>query len=376
MKVLVNAVSVREGGPLVVLQKLLAGMLNEGAHTWIVASGAPSSCMPSSDGIISIDARVAQNDPLRLLRWYEIGLPRANERWKPDVVFSMTNYLPIRSLQPPTVLLEQHAGHFSREFESLTLSAARSVSERLSWHYKSAWVRRSVRAADLLLVQTASLADRIKALGLRKDRIFVVPHGPGNVSYGSPRSVFPGQAGTWRLGYISKFGVQKDFDVLFRAAKALSRRMNIKLVLTLDPANASTARVLCSAQDLGVSNLIENHGETRGEHIMHLYDSLDIMVFCSTCESFGFPMVEAMARGIPIVVADTPENREITATASLRFRPHDESGLTDQLMRIMMEEAEFRRRSETSLVRGHAFSWTRACKDTLSVLDQAAGGAR
>src|SRR5262249_19503432 len=145
-----------------------------------------------------------------------------------------------------------------------------------------------------------------------RDGITVIPHGPGQV-HQAPARDHRRSGDAWRIGYISKYGVQKNFETLFRAARRLSDSGHaITLVLTLDPTYPPVARTLRKAQLLGIGHLIENRGEIRDGKIEELYDSLDIMAFCSLTESFGFPMVESMARGLPIVVADTPENDEIT----------------------------------------------------------------
>ena len=374
MKVLVNAVSIKEGGPLVVLRNLIEGMnALRGGVTWVVAGPKLGRGAAGIDAIEQLDSGSTDGSPFGLLRWYERGLPSAVDRVSPDVVFSLTNYLPLRRLTRPTVLLMQHAGHFSSEFESLDRRFSGSLGARMSWRYKNAWVRRSVRNTDALIVQTGALADRIAAAGLRsRDRIAVVPHGPGQVRQADTRA--PGRSGeTWRIGYISKFGVQKNFETLFRAARRLSDAGHaIRLVLTLDPGHRPAAETLGKARLLGVGHLIENRGEVRDGKIEELYDSLDIMTFCSLAESFGFPMVESMARGLPIVVADTVENAEITGSAGLRFSPYNDGELAGQLETLMLDDSERRRRTEQSLVRGRDFSWSRACEQTLVILEERA----
>jgi glycosyltransferase involved in cell wall biosynthesis len=337
---------------------------------WIVAG---PTLAPGATAVEQLDAGPVGGSSLHLLRWYERGLPSAVERLSPDVVFSLTNYLPLQRLTRPTVLLMQHAGHFSRVFESFDRRFARSLGDRLSWRYKNAWVRRSVRRADALLVQTRALADRIAEARLRsRDRIVVIPHGPGQVRQTSVRRC-RGSDTTWRIGYISKFGVQKDFETLFRAARRLADGgHNLRLVLTLDPKYRPAAETLGQARQLGVAHLIENRGEVGDGQIEELYDSLDIMAFCSLAESFGFPMVESMARGLPIVVADTPENGEITGSASLRFTPCNDGELAQRLETLMLDDSERRRRTEQSLARGKEFSWSRACRDTLTALEEGA----
>jgi glycosyltransferase involved in cell wall biosynthesis len=373
VKVLVNAASIKEGGPLVVLANLLSGMQRlDGTVEWILACGETER-LRLDHNVETIDVRLDSGDPTRIVRWYELELPRAVETYKPDVLFSVTNYLSLRRSPCATVLLVQHAGHFCPEFLALDRKFARKPQERLAQRLKTAWVYRSLRVADRAVVQTAALADRIAAVGLRaREQIDVVPHGPGQVRHAGFRG--SRHEGPWRIGYISKFGVQKNFETLFRAASLLSKSgHDIRVVLTLDPKYAPSAQVLRDAEAIGIGPLIENVGETSRDGIEAVYDGLDFMAFCSLCESFGFPMVEAMARGLPIVVADTPENREITGDAAERFSPLSYEELASCLRNLIVDKVARDRRSALSLERSRAFSWDRACGETLVVLKSATG---
>jgi glycosyltransferase involved in cell wall biosynthesis len=252
----------------------------------------------------------------------------------------------------------------------------RSLQHQIAWRIKNEWVRRSVRNAGAVLVQTASLADRIAKAGLRsRNDIAVVPHGPGQVRHAARRSRRDTEK-PWCIGYFTKFGVQKNFETLFRAVRRLSDAgHNVRLVVTLDPSYGPAAKTLGAAKAIGIAHLVDNQGEVSSECVQDRYDSLDLMAFCSVCESFGFPMVEAMARGVPIVVADTPENREITAGAALTFSAHDDRQLAHHLERLILDETERSLRSDLSLARGREFSWSLACERTLSVLQTAAANA-
>lgn len=375
---LVNAVSIREGGPRVTVIKLLSRMAASSPDTvWSIAAPADlaKECnqMPQTTAF----AVSADRSPVHLSKWYEFGLSATARRWKADVVFSVTNYLPFRRLPLPTLLLEQHAGHFSAEFDRLIREATPFVLGRMLWQWKTAWVRNSVKSATVLTVQTQTLADAIvAATGRSRNTICVIPHGPGWVERREqPRARHEG--GKWRIGYISKWGVQKNFLTLFKAIEKLSSDgLPICLVLTLDPTHEPAAQVLRLARQLGIESLIENHGEVAGESIASLYDGLDLFAFPSICESFGMPMVEAMARGLPIVVADTPENREITGDAGVLFAAYDANSLTAILARLMNDTAEREMRANRSLIRAHDFSWDKAAEATLAALATAAGGVR
>ena len=93
-----------------------------------------------------------------------------------------------------------------------------------------------------------------------------------------------------------------------------------------------------------------------------------VFVFPSVCESFGFPQVEAMASGLPILAADTPVNREICGQAAIYFAPEDDHALAAQLKRLYRNPAELAALSRSSARRGRDFDWTSAGKETLECL--------
>ena len=292
------------------------------------------------------------------------------KKYHPDVLFSQTNYLPRRPLGCATMLLVQHAGHFSAEFDRLIKASLNSHLARALWRRKRQWVHRSAQVTDFLTVQTAALAEAISSQGGRpRGQIAVIPHGPGLATHRfSPRPQRMPEC--FRIGYITKWGVQKNFSTLFAAARKLSGAgYRLKIVLTLDPNCGPVSEIMAIARNLGIEGLIENRGEVPQEEVSKIYDNLDIFVFASLCESFGFPMVEAMARGLPMVVAKTRENTEVSGGAALEFAPYDLEMLAHHLAALMDDAQERASRGEKSLAASHAFSWQRAARETLLALD-------
>lgn len=372
MRVVVNAVSVREGGSRVVLIKLLEAMRRERPELLIRVAAPPAMCDELQDIVASCRPVVVGQSPLAIAKWYEWDLAATARDWRADVVFSMTNYLPMRRLPLPTLLLEQHAGHFSPTWQRL-MSTVGGKGERITWGPRRRWVHRSVETATVLTVQTGALADAVAGVTrVPREQIRVVPHGPGWVDTldQPPANLRTSQA--MRIGFVSKAGIQKNFETLFKAAQLLSDRgYDIRLILTLDPVDVNAAATLSRARTLGIAHLIENHGEIGPRAILDLYDSLDVFVFPSLCESFGLPMVEAMARGLCIAVADTPENREVVGTDGLTFPALDADELATLLVRLCDDASMRRDRAAKSLRRARDFSWQSAAKGTIAALDEA-----
>ncbi len=371
--VCINAVSIREGGALVVLRELLSRMTaKRPSWVWHVATNEQAfRTISDMEGVVYHVYPNAVINGIRVRWWYEFELPRLIKSCRADVLFSQTNYLPIRSLRCPSLLLVQHAGHFSEVFKHLTEQRLDTLG-RLMWRMKGRWVSSSVLRADRVTVQTHALADCIQsATFLPLDRLIVIPHGTGlAVAHDQRNARLPEACKTIRIGYISKFGVQKNFIVLFRAARIL-KAMNIdcRIVLTLDPSFAEAREVLEVANQIGVSEIIENHGELESVSIDALYRTLNVFVFPSLCESFGFPLLEAMAYGLPLVAADTPSNAEVTGNAGVLFAPDDEYALALQLKKIIQDDAWFKDRSRASLDRALFFSWDKSAINTISAME-------
>ena len=373
MKILVNAVSLKEGGSLVVLDQLLGRMarLRPDIDWAIAAHPSLGRRWNGQDTITELAAGAIEASAFGVPRWYEVALPAAVKRTQADLVFSMTNYLPLRRLSVPTVLLVQHAGHFSPQFDALTRRHLRRPDRVAAWRMKTAWVERSVRMASEVTVQTHALADAITArTGRPRRQIHVIPHGPGTVAAPRPPASPAGKPVS--IGYVSKFGVQKNFEVLFAAAaRLIGQGRPIRLVLTLAPHLPENQRIMRQAMAVGLSGAVDNRGEIDAEAVSAVYDSLDLFVFPSLVESFGFPLVEAMAKGLPIVAADTASNREIAADAGLFFPSADAEALA-KIIAALIDDAPLREaRAAAALRRAGDFSWQRAAVDTLALFDAA-----
>lgn len=376
LKVLVNAMSVREGGPLVVLRLLLTGMMAlRPDWRWhlVVNSTARYPQFVGGECEYSV-FKWAEQSVVGNYLFYNRTLSHLANRCEADILFSMTNYLP-RNSPVPTLLLVQHAGHFSPVFAALTRQQFPDLKSRLAWQAKQRRVFASIRSADLVTVQTAALAMELAAqANISHDKVRAVAHGPGLCEQTGLKR-WDGTHQPWRIGFLSNFGVQKNFSDLFKAAAVLRKHsFPITLVLSLPADEPLSQSVLRQANALGLEGIIENHGRVSSERIPEVYDSLDLFVFPSLCESFGFPMLEAMARGLPLIVADVPGNREVAGPHALNYAPGNHEQLATLIHDVLVDEERYSKATGISLTNVQRFSWELAAQQTLGLLDELTAG--
>ncbi len=99
----------------------------------------------------------------------------------------------------------------------------------------------------------------------------------------------------------------------------------------------------------------------------HLYNASQMLVLPSFYEGFGLPPLEAMACGVPVIVADTSAMPEVVGDAALRVSPDDVEGFTVAMWRMLTDNALRAEMIAKGLKRVQCFSWERAARETLKV---------
>jgi glycosyltransferase involved in cell wall biosynthesis len=96
-----------------------------------------------------------------------------------------------------------------------------------------------------------------------------------------------------------------------------------------------------------------------------------LFVFPSLYEGFGFPVLEAMACGVPVVCSDASSLPEVVGDAALKVNPLDVEGLKDAMERVLCDEELRAEMVKRGLERARNFSWERCAEETLAVLERA-----
>jgi glycosyltransferase involved in cell wall biosynthesis len=104
---------------------------------------------------------------------------------------------------------------------------------------------------------------------------------------------------------------------------------------------------------------------------MHLaYHAATFFVLTKLCDSFGLPILEAMATGCPAIVPKTCAGPEVASGAARLVDPYDEQDICGALLEM---EGSAERRCELrrlGLSRARQFAWVESARRTLAVLDE------
>ena len=113
-------------------------------------------------------------------------------------------------------------------------------------------------------------------------------------------------------------------------------------------------------------------GFVRGKDLPDLYRGADMLVFPSLFEVFGFPILEAMACGVPVACSNVSSMPEVAGGATVLFDPLDVDSIAEGMLSILSSEDEAVEIGARGLERSREFSWEKTARLTLETIRKVA----
>jgi glycosyltransferase involved in cell wall biosynthesis len=232
-----------------------------------------------------------------------------------------------------------------------------------AWHWVARLREQARRARRIVADSHATRDELVHRWGIAPEKIAVVHLGPGMAGIAHADLDSPGErAGPPYLLAVGALEPRKEPELLARA-HARARAAGLRAELWF----AGEGRLTVSGD--GVRAL----GDRDDAALAGLYAGALALVHPARLEGFGFPPIEALARGTPPIVADLPVYAETVGAGALRFPPGDEGALADAMLNIERDAALRDRLVTAGRTAIARLSWERAARETHAVLVEAAG---
>ena len=114
-------------------------------------------------------------------------------------------------------------------------------------------------------------------------------------------------------------------------------------------------------------------GYVEDDELVPLYSGAECLVFPSLYEGFGFPPLEAMACGTPVISSDRTSLPEVVGDAGVLVDPHDEGAIAEAIRALLGDESRAREIGERGRERAAAFTWERTAAATVDAYRAALG---
>jgi glycosyltransferase involved in cell wall biosynthesis len=239
-------------------------------------------------------------------------------------------------------------------------------------------------AAAIICGSENSKRDIVKAYGIGCEKVRVVPYGVDHQRFhpGARLDHHWAQALGIRDGYVlhvGTFSYRKNIPTLLRAVAHLraSGKWGNRQVILAGSQNLSIKgghEVLETIRELDLSATVVLTGHTPDEHVPGLYAHASLLVMPSLYEGFGFPVLEAMAVGTPVVCSDTSSLPEVAGDAAILFPPHDYHALADAIENLIQNRRIAEQLRGKGFAQARRFSWQCTAEQTIGIYRDVAKG--
>jgi glycosyltransferase involved in cell wall biosynthesis len=366
-RILIDATMTRRGGGFTYLVNLLprlAALAPERTFRVLARSAALRESLPAAPNLEVVRLPEASFAARMLFSW--VGGPNMARRWHADVYFAAGDIAPlvapcpvIASFRNPNVFTSLDQDWYA--FQVFRLGALRQLA-RLTGR----------RCARILFVSHDSARWIGASIGLATAKRRVIHHGIDPARFAARMEPMP-HPRPYILS-VSSIYRYKNFVRLIEAWTLLARRRadTPDLVIVGDDMDTDYSALMRAARDAAgeLGKRIRIVGAVPYADIPGWYGGASLFAFPSYLETFGHPLLEAMAADVPVVAADIPVSREVAGDAAIYVPPDDVEALAAALARGL-DDAAFRASARAiGRKRVAQFSWDASARAHLKLFDE------
>ncbi len=374
LNIAIDALSARSGGGVTYLSNLIKALHDIGGkdrYLVFVTEGYADEVVTFESDRIKIISIASHRIASRIL-YEQLIMPILLIRFKIDVLFAPAEVAPILSKIPMLLGIQNLNVYESSEVSWPLYHKLRFFGLRILARLSAA------KAGRVIFLSEYSRSIISPTLRVPNHKTQVVGHGVDRETFfnhktktlGTPPSFSDVENplklvnGRHYILCVSDVDLHKNQAVLINAYARLSMELRRKHQLLIvgrliDPYHEYLRNLV---DRLNLGEYVALVGEYPHEDMPLIYSHATVSVFPSLVETFGLPIIESMACGVPVVAADNSAIPEVVGDAGVLFNPEDSDDLAMVLEDILTKEDYRRNLLEKGLKRADQFSWNGAAE--------------
>jgi glycosyltransferase involved in cell wall biosynthesis len=353
------------GGMIVYYSGLLRGLAEHREVSEIVVFTQPwlgRIGVPEHPKLRLAPCRGLPRNRIGRVLYEQAALPLAIARHSPDVLFSACNTTPLLRRAPSVVALHSIQYLFFPE-----------VFSPLRRRYLEEVIPRSLRHADAVITvsewERREILERFDVDPARTVTVYPALSDAVVAALRAPRPAAPRRERPYVFMASTLYGF-KNHERLIRAFAQLVHSDGVphELVLAGGDADVTAAHLAAVATSERISERVALLGPVDHALVPDLLAGADAVAYTSLCETFGQPILEALAFGRCLVTSTTSSMPEVADGVAILVDPYDVDSIADGLRTALLDD-----RARAALERAgppHAatFTWERSAEQSLAVM--------
>lgn len=246
------------------------------------------------------------------------------------------------------------------------LAPAKGWRTRLKKELWKVALRGTLRASMIIADSHHTKQDILKHTGYPPQRVVVIHPGldplfgprPNRPSWENDFRARYGLGATRLILHVGQASPRKNFEGVLQTFATLHTRLKgeieLKLLQIGGTFNSRQQQLIAA---LGISDLVVQIPFLARAELPYAYNLASAFVFPSYYEGFGWPPLEAMACGVPVVASRAASLPEVVGEAALLFEPDDWMGMAGALSRLLTEPTLHAAMVDKGLQRAALFNW-------------------
>ena len=309
--------------------------------------------------------------------WEQIALPKAAKKYGCQILHCTSNTAPLFTSVPLVVTL--HDIIYMESSYPKIMKGTGTLYQKFGNAYRKLFVPRIIKKSEKIITVSNFEKNRIgQFFKMASDNRLVAVYN-GVSEHFKPVSqpdVLQRVKEKYRLPnhfffFLGNTDPKKNTKGTLKAFSDFLKKTgsDIQLVM-LDYDRQELEAILNDINDKDLINRIILTGYVVNTDLPAIYSQCEIFLYPSLRESFGIPMLEAMACGVPVITSNTSSMPEVAGDAALLIDPFNPAEITDAMMKILDNKELKSDLIKKGLIRAAAFSWKAMAQNVLEIYRQ------
>ncbi len=311
-------------------------------------------------------AMIPERSPAARLIWEQFGLPRLAKQMNLNLLHSLHYTLPYFLTCRSVVT-----------FHDMTFFLFPDLHTRSKRLFFPLVIRMSAKRSDAVIsVSENTRRDALRILNISPEKIIAIPNGIGGEFHQiQNQTLLETCRAKYKLPadfilFVGLIEPRKNLPMLIKSyAETQKQRIDVPLVI-VGREGWHYEKVYQLIKDHGIENKVLFTGYISDQDLPLVYNLARVFVYPSSYEGFGFPPLEAMACGTPVISTAVSAMLETVGNAGILIPPQDGEALSRALVSLLHDQANQERLSQIGLQRAAQFTWERTARETIKVYEK------
>ena len=300
--------------------------------------------------------------------WEQFSLPRAVNQLNLDMLHCTSNTAPIHCKIP--LILTLHDIIFLEPRDK----SNKSIYQNMGWRYRRFVVPRILKKCKrIITVSEFEYNNIISKLHIPEEKIVMIYNGYNEWFKPVEDTELIYQQYIEEPGYFFFLGntdPKKNTERTLIAYSHYLEKSEVKRKLLMADLDHSFLDDIIERNHIeNIKNYMVMPGYIKNADLPFIYNNAFAFLYTSLRESFGIPLLEAMACGTPVITSNTSSMPEIGGPEVLMVNPQHAEEITEKMLLLEKDETIYQKQKEIGIRRAQQFSWKYTAEQLLMVYE-------